>query len=219
MLTKDYEFNEATHTLTVFSSDGVKRFCKDSGIELYGFNYHTIIDNSMTDVSYLFDGCYSFNHIVIIPPGVECCDSMFSHCEHFNSPVYIPYGVISCVAMFAFCTNFNFPVKLPSSVQDCSSMFFWCAKFNQPVDIPESVVKCKNMFTFCEGLDQLITIPNLYLANERDISNEEFGSLIAKVVDYRLNPEYLHMFEECPKMQFNGVPVSYGGDCEDIFIR
>lgn len=213
MLKKHYSFDERTEVLTVYSGNGVHKFCRDMGISSLKFNYYTVIDSSIEATSSMFVGCCTFNQLVVIPRGVQYCDHMFEHCTNFNSPVYIPEGVTYCQSMFAYCNNFNFPVQLPDSIRYCENMFLHCTRFNQPMDIPVSVRNCSNMFKSCTNLNQLISIPDLYLEEERDISKEGFDHLITKVIDYRINPKYSDMFEGCPRMYSTGVPISFGGNC------
>ena len=159
-IVKDYLWNEDEQTLTVYSNQGVKQFCKDQDIDIYNYNYRTVIDPSVEDCSSMFLRCNSFNHPVTIPALAKNCSHMFGKCASFNQPVDIPKSVDNCERMFRDCRSFNSTVNISNSVKNCFHMFGYCTSFNQPIEIPGSVENCEAMFYGCESFNQPTVVPS-----------------------------------------------------------
>lgn len=63
------------------------------------------IDNTVTNCSYMFNGCASLTISPVINNNVTKCFYMFYGCTSLTNASTIPNNVTNCASMFAYCTN------------------------------------------------------------------------------------------------------------------
>ena len=123
------------------------------------------IPNSVTSMSYTFQGCSSLVTAPEIPSGVNVMEYTFCGCTSLVTAPKIPSSVINMNRTFHSCLSLvNVPV-IPNSVKIMDNTFFSCTSLVTAPEIPSGVTSLYSTFDSCSSLKEvtfLHTTPPTY---------------------------------------------------------
>ena len=175
-----------------------------------------ILQNNLTDCSYMFCSCTSLTEAPVIPNSVTNCSNMFASCTNLVEAPIIPEGVTDCSAMFNYCPRLTEAPVIPNSVTNCGFMFSLCGSLTEAPVIPNGVTDCYYMFYSCSSLTEAPIIPSsvtncncmfYYCTNLKTLPQEN--------IDLMNNPPEGLNFENCYtgcSLVADQVLVAWGGN-------
>lgn len=133
--------------------------------------------NSVTNMSYHFEGCIRLVNAPVIPNSVSGMERTFAYCTSLvNAPV-IPNSVSKLYETFSGCTNLvNAPV-IPDDIWKMQGTFKGCSNLvNAPV-IPDDIENLDETFSNCTSLVNAPNISNCVYLTQMHRTFAECSSL------------------------------------------
>jgi surface protein len=121
-----------------------------------------IIPSSVTNISYMFYGCWNFNQSINSwdTKNITNMSGLFGYCRIFNQPLdsWDTRSVTYTKYMFYGCRKFNQPLNTWNTgrIKNMQGMFDECNDFNQPLNLwdTSSVTNMSGMFFECFDFNQ-----------------------------------------------------------------